>query len=158
MFLQCWCCQLKLLLGRRMALPCLAATLAHQLRPHRGVLVAEEGLTSCSAGMPSTGQRTMCTATQRSCCPGLLHTQAPLNHCLHASTWCPCSAMQEAAANAKRLTPALLQSLYIQAIANNTKLYFGDKLPAMLLDQRYADAMHTRRQVNHQNVVPCSWG
>lgn len=44
------------------------------------------------------------------------------------------SAMQEAAANAKLLTPALLQSLYIQAIANNTKLYFGDKLPSMMLD------------------------
>ncbi|KAK9796312.1 hypothetical protein WJX73_002261 [Symbiochloris irregularis] len=52
------------------------------------------------------------------------------------------SALQEAEANAKLLTPALLQSLYIQAVANNTKLYFGDKIPGMLLDQRLFRDIH----------------
>lgn len=56
----------------------------------------------------------------------------------HAINALCCSAMQEAESNAKLLTPALLQSLYIQAIANNTKLYFGEKIPGMLLDQRCA--------------------
>ena len=33
-----------------------------------------------------------------------------------------------------KLTPEYLQLAFMQAIANNTKLYFGEKLPSMLLD------------------------
>lgn len=33
-----------------------------------------------------------------------------------------------------KLTPEFLQLAFMQAVANNTKLYFGEKLPSMLLD------------------------
>ncbi len=41
---------------------------------------------------------------------------------------------QEAEAMKAKLTPEFLQLAFMQAIANNTKLYFGEKLPSMLLD------------------------
>ncbi|CAL8468589.1 g8129 [Coccomyxa elongata] len=41
---------------------------------------------------------------------------------------------REAEANKAKLTPEYLQLAFMQAIANNTKLYFGEKLPNMLLD------------------------
>lgn len=42
------------------------------------------------------------------------------------------AAMKDAEANSARLTPEFLQYTLLQAIANNTKIYFGDKLPTML--------------------------
>ncbi|KAK9915129.1 hypothetical protein WJX75_005056 [Coccomyxa subellipsoidea] len=41
---------------------------------------------------------------------------------------------REAEANKAKLTPEYIQVAFMQAIANNTKLYFGEKLPNMLLD------------------------
>jgi hypothetical protein len=41
---------------------------------------------------------------------------------------------QEAEAQKAKLTPEYLQLAFMQAVANNTKLYFGEKLPSMLLD------------------------
>lgn len=38
---------------------------------------------------------------------------------------------REAGANVLRLTPQFLQLAWIQAVANNTKIYFGSKLPEM---------------------------
>lgn len=38
---------------------------------------------------------------------------------------------RESAANVLRLTPEFLQLAWTQAIANNTKIYFGSKLPDM---------------------------
>jgi regulator of protease activity HflC (stomatin/prohibitin superfamily) len=44
--------------------------------------------------------------------------------------------MKEAEANNMKLTPQFLELKFIEAIANNTKIYFGDKIPNMVLDQR----------------------
>ena len=41
---------------------------------------------------------------------------------------------REAEANRQKLTPEFLQLSFMTAISNNTKLYFGDKLPSMLLE------------------------
>ena len=41
---------------------------------------------------------------------------------------------REAEANQQKLTPEFLQISFMKAISNNTKLYFGDKLPSMLLE------------------------
>lgn len=46
----------------------------------------------------------------------------------------PCRITREAEANKAKLTPEYLQLAFMQAIANNTKLYFGEKVPNMLLD------------------------
>ncbi|KAK3251432.1 hypothetical protein CYMTET_39232 [Cymbomonas tetramitiformis] len=43
---------------------------------------------------------------------------------------------KEAEANRAKLTPEFLELEFIKAIANNTKMYFGDKIPNMILDQR----------------------
>ena len=43
-------------------------------------------------------------------------------------------AQQEAAANRARLTPEYLQLEAVRALANNTKVFWGDKLPAMYAD------------------------
>ncbi|KAB5544573.1 hypothetical protein DKX38_012685 [Salix brachista] len=45
-------------------------------------------------------------------------------------------AMKEAEANKLKLTPQFLELKFIEAIANNTKIFFGDKVPNMVLDQR----------------------
>lgn len=45
-----------------------------------------------------------------------------------------CRVTREAEANQAKFTPEYLQIAFMQAIANNTKLYFGEKLPNMLLD------------------------
>ncbi|KAK9829149.1 hypothetical protein WJX72_004197 [[Myrmecia] bisecta] len=42
---------------------------------------------------------------------------------------------REAETNQLKLTPEFLQLAFMQAITNNTKFFFGDKIPAMLLDQ-----------------------
>lgn len=39
--------------------------------------------------------------------------------------------MKAAEADKARLTPEYLQLQLILALANNTKIYFGDKIPAM---------------------------
>ncbi|KAK7317936.1 hypothetical protein RJT34_02577 [Clitoria ternatea] len=44
--------------------------------------------------------------------------------------------IKEAEANRLKLTPEFLQLKFIEAIANNTKIFFGDKVPNMIFDQR----------------------
>ncbi|XP_068468410.1 uncharacterized protein [Phaseolus vulgaris] len=44
--------------------------------------------------------------------------------------------IKEAEANTLKLTPEFLHLKFIEAIANNTKIFFGDKVPNMILDQR----------------------
>ncbi|GAV61450.1 Band_7 domain-containing protein [Cephalotus follicularis] len=44
--------------------------------------------------------------------------------------------MREAEANKLKLTPEFLELKFIDAIADNTKIFFGDKVPNMILDQR----------------------
>lgn len=43
-------------------------------------------------------------------------------------------AQREAEANALRITPELIQLEAVRAIANNSKIYFGEKIPSMFLD------------------------
>jgi hypothetical protein len=42
--------------------------------------------------------------------------------------------LREAEAGRVQLTPEFLQMAFIQAISNNTKVFFGEKIPSMLLD------------------------
>ncbi|KAK6133897.1 hypothetical protein DH2020_032358 [Rehmannia glutinosa] len=44
--------------------------------------------------------------------------------------------LKEAEANKLKLTSQYLELKFIEAIANNSKIYFGNKLPNMVLDQR----------------------
>ncbi|XP_061991884.1 uncharacterized protein LOC133709939 [Rosa rugosa] len=44
--------------------------------------------------------------------------------------------IKEAEANRLKLTPQFLELKFIEAIADNTKVFFGDKVPNMVLDQR----------------------
>ena len=44
--------------------------------------------------------------------------------------------VKEAEANELKLTPQFLELRFIEAIADNTKIFFGDKVPNMILDQR----------------------
>ncbi|KAL1220293.1 hypothetical protein V5N11_005816 [Cardamine amara subsp. amara] len=44
--------------------------------------------------------------------------------------------LREAEANKLKLTPEFLELKFIDAIARNTKMFFGDKVPNMVLDQR----------------------
>ncbi|XP_078156138.1 uncharacterized protein LOC144551910 isoform X2 [Carex rostrata] len=44
--------------------------------------------------------------------------------------------MKEAEANKLKLTPEFLELKFIESIANNTKIFFGNKVPSMILDQR----------------------
>ncbi|XP_044488196.1 erlin-1-like [Mangifera indica] len=44
--------------------------------------------------------------------------------------------MKEAEANELMLTPQYLELKFIEAIADNTKIFFGDKVPSMIFDQR----------------------
>ncbi|XP_072974022.1 uncharacterized protein [Typha angustifolia] len=44
--------------------------------------------------------------------------------------------MKEAEANRLKLTPEFLELKFIEAIANNSKIFFGDKVPNMIMDQR----------------------
>ncbi|KAK4260999.1 hypothetical protein QN277_004055 [Acacia crassicarpa] len=43
---------------------------------------------------------------------------------------------KEAEANRLKLTPEFLELKFIEAIASNTKIFFGDKVPNMIFDQR----------------------
>ncbi|KAK4598763.1 hypothetical protein RGQ29_015994 [Quercus rubra] len=44
--------------------------------------------------------------------------------------------LKEAEANKLKLTPQFLELKFIEAIADNTKIFFGEKIPNMFLDQR----------------------
>ncbi|XP_050238942.1 uncharacterized protein LOC126688327 [Mercurialis annua] len=44
--------------------------------------------------------------------------------------------LKEAEANKLKLTSEFLELKFIEAIANNTKIFFGDKIPNMIFDQR----------------------
>ncbi|KAJ4755414.1 Erlin-2 [Rhynchospora pubera] len=44
--------------------------------------------------------------------------------------------MKEAEANKLKLTPEFLELKFIESISNNTKIFFGDKVPNMIMDQR----------------------
>ncbi|CAH9096638.1 unnamed protein product [Cuscuta epithymum] len=44
--------------------------------------------------------------------------------------------MREADANKLKLTPQFLELKFIEAITNNSKIFFGNKVPNMVLDQR----------------------
>ncbi|KAH0466022.1 hypothetical protein IEQ34_006125 [Dendrobium chrysotoxum] len=44
--------------------------------------------------------------------------------------------MKEAEANKPKLTPEFLELKFIEAIANNSKIFFGEKVPNMVFDQR----------------------
>ncbi|XP_017971146.1 PREDICTED: erlin-2-B [Theobroma cacao] len=44
--------------------------------------------------------------------------------------------MKEAEANKLKLTAEFLELKFIEAIADNTKIFFGDKIPNMVMDQR----------------------
>ncbi|KAK3035935.1 hypothetical protein RJ639_031358 [Escallonia herrerae] len=44
--------------------------------------------------------------------------------------------MKEAEANKMKLTPQFLELKFIEAIANNSKIFFGNKVPNMVFDQR----------------------
>lgn len=43
---------------------------------------------------------------------------------------------KEAEANELKLTPEFLELRFIEAIASNSKMFFGEKVPSMILDQR----------------------
>ncbi|OVA18887.1 Band 7 protein [Macleaya cordata] len=43
---------------------------------------------------------------------------------------------KEAEANKLKLTPEYLELKFIEAISNNSKIFFGDKVPNMIIDQR----------------------
>ncbi|XP_043723710.1 erlin-1-like isoform X1 [Telopea speciosissima] len=44
--------------------------------------------------------------------------------------------IKEAEANKLKLTPEYLELKFIEAITNNSKIFFGDKVPSMVFDQR----------------------
>ncbi|KAH7282765.1 hypothetical protein KP509_35G046800 [Ceratopteris richardii] len=44
--------------------------------------------------------------------------------------------LKEAEANQLKLTPQFLELKFIEAVTNNTKLFFGEKIAGMVLDQR----------------------
>eukprot|EP00249_Psilotum_nudum_P011998 c23518_g1_i3 orf=206-1282(+) len=44
--------------------------------------------------------------------------------------------LKEAEADKLKLTPEYLELKFIEAIANNSKIFFGEKVPGMVLDQR----------------------
>ncbi|KAM4121177.1 hypothetical protein ACJW30_03G188500 [Castanea mollissima] len=44
--------------------------------------------------------------------------------------------LKEAEANKLKLTPQFLELKFVEAIADNTKIFFGEKIPSMFLDQR----------------------
>ncbi|OEL36824.1 Erlin-2 [Dichanthelium oligosanthes] len=44
--------------------------------------------------------------------------------------------LKEAEANRQKLTPEFLELRFIESIANNSKIFFGEKIPNMIMDQR----------------------
>jgi len=45
------------------------------------------------------------------------------------------AAVKEAEGNEQRLTPAFLEFAHLRALANNTKVYFGEKIPKVYLEK-----------------------
>ncbi|XP_050238945.1 uncharacterized protein LOC130014534 isoform X2 [Mercurialis annua] len=56
--------------------------------------------------------------------------------------------LKEAEANKLKLTSEFLELKFIEAIANNTKIFFGDKIPNMVFDQRLLGNMLQRASGN----------
>ncbi|KAK3042310.1 hypothetical protein RJ639_002356 [Escallonia herrerae] len=52
------------------------------------------------------------------------------------TTSCIFRTIKEAEANKMKLTPQFLELKFIEAIANNSKIFFGNKVPNMVFDQR----------------------
>jgi hypothetical protein len=48
----------------------------------------------------------------------------------------PSRITKEAEANRLKLTPEYLELRFIESIANNSKIFFGEKIPNMIMDQR----------------------
>uniref|UniRef100_A0A0D9VVD1 Band 7 domain-containing protein n=1 Tax=Leersia perrieri TaxID=77586 RepID=A0A0D9VVD1_9ORYZ len=46
------------------------------------------------------------------------------------------SILKEAEANRLKLTPQYLELRFIESVANNSKIFFGEKIPNMIMDQR----------------------
>ncbi|KAH6807256.1 ureide permease 1 [Perilla frutescens var. frutescens] len=63
--------------------------------------------------------------------------------------------MKEVEANKLRLTPPYLELKFIEAIANNTKIYFGNKVPNMVLDQRLLGS-YLQDVMRKENLGPYS--
>ncbi|KAK9750646.1 hypothetical protein RND81_02G210700 [Saponaria officinalis] len=53
--------------------------------------------------------------------------------------------VKEAEANSLKLTPEYLELRFIEAIANDAKIYFGEKIPNMVLDQKLLGNFLERR-------------
>jgi len=49
--------------------------------------------------------------------------------------FCSSQATKEADSNAALLSDSYLEFLRIQSLANNTKIYFGDKIPSLYVDK-----------------------
>ncbi|CAN6471117.1 unnamed protein product [Victoria cruziana] len=67
--------------------------------------------------------------------------------------------LREAEANRLKLTPEYLELRFIEAISNNSKIFFGDKVPNMVFDQRLMGSFlsdlkrNNNLQLNtHQNL------
>ncbi len=45
-------------------------------------------------------------------------------------------ATKEAEANSKKLTPEYLEYIKITALSNNTKIFFGEKIPSMFVEKQ----------------------
>eukprot|EP00897_Mesotaenium_endlicherianum_P008980 jgi/Mesen1/810/ME000110S_11077 len=54
---------------------------------------------------------------------------------------------KEAEANRLMLTPEYLELRFIEAISNNTKMFFGEKVPNMVWDQRLLESVTARNHV-----------
>lgn len=50
------------------------------------------------------------------------------------NTWHVCRVMKEADANKLKLTPEFLELKFIEAIANNSKMFFGEKVRCCFLN------------------------
>ncbi|KAF3331997.1 erlin-2-B-like protein [Carex littledalei] len=60
--------------------------------------------------------------------------------------------VKEAEANRLKLTPEFLELKFIEAIANNTKIFFGDKMPNMIMDKKllgsFLDSINRKDLIN----------
>jgi hypothetical protein len=55
-------------------------------------------------------------------------------------------AQKEAESNKVKLTPEYLELVRLQSIAQNTKVYFGDKLPNMFYDPAYGLGRNEKKE------------
>ncbi|KAK8958255.1 hypothetical protein KSP40_PGU011935 [Platanthera guangdongensis] len=61
--------------------------------------------------------------------------------------------VKEAEANKFKLTPEYLELKFIEAIANNTKIFFGEKVPNMVFDQRLLGNFFDRSTRTHHREI-----